>query len=83
MALRTPRTLDRRHFLRSVSGLVTAAFGAGLTRADDLPRNINPRAISGDSAEPDWKERVTITVGPTKSVSPNCYLAAFNLRSMM
>ncbi len=67
MAPRDLWTLDRRHFLRSVSGLVTGAFGASLTRADDLPRNINPRAISGDSAEPDWKERVTITVGPTKA----------------
>jgi hypothetical protein len=35
-----------------------------LARADDLPKNTNPRAVFGDSAEPDWDERVTITVGP-------------------
>jgi hypothetical protein len=56
--------LKRRQFMQTVSGLVTAALGAQTARADDFPRNTNPRAISGDSVEPDWKERLTITVGP-------------------
>src|SRR6266568_1757847 len=33
---------------------------------EDLPKNTNPRTISGDSVEPDWEQHVQITVGPTK-----------------
>src|SRR5438552_2685623 len=62
-----PPKLQRRRFLQTVSGLAAGAFGAMLTRADDLPRNTNPRAIFGDTAEPDWKQRATITVGPKKA----------------
>ena len=56
--------LQRRRFLQVASGLVASASSIFLARADDLPKNINPRAIFGDSAEPDWDQRVTITVGP-------------------
>lgn len=59
--------IQRRQFFRTVSGLAAGAFGAILTRAEDLPRNTNPRAIYGDSVEPDWKQRATITVGPKKA----------------
>jgi hypothetical protein len=31
---------------------------------DSLPENLNPRAIAGDVVEPDWSERVTMSVGP-------------------
>src|SRR5205807_6929390 len=41
-----------------------SASSALLARADDLPKNTHPRAIFGDSAEPNWDERVMITVGP-------------------
>jgi hypothetical protein len=58
-----PQTLERRQFLQTASGLVAGAFGAVLARADELPKNTNPRAISGDSVEPDWRQRLTITVG--------------------
>src|SRR5438876_4294215 len=58
---------QRRQFLRTVSGLVAGAVGANLVRADELPVNTNPRAIFGDPVEPDWKQRVTITVGPKKA----------------
>jgi hypothetical protein len=53
-------TTSRRDSLgaAAVGGLPLAA------RADHLPKNSNPRAISGDSVEPDWEQRVTITVGP-------------------
>src|SRR5207253_2702056 len=57
---------QRRQFLRTVSGLAAGAFGAILSRAGELPKNTNPRAIFGDSTEPDWKQRVTVTVGPKK-----------------
>ncbi|MFT5470556.1 MAG: hypothetical protein ACI8UO_005685 [Verrucomicrobiales bacterium] len=41
---------------------------AGLTLAGSASTFANPRATSGDSAvEPDWKERLTITVGPDKA----------------
>src|SRR5262245_49992868 len=57
----------RRQFLKTVTGLAAGACGAVLARADELPRNANPRAIFGDSVEPDWRQRVTITVGPKKA----------------
>jgi len=59
-----PQRLNRRLFLQNVGGLVTGVFGAMLTRADDLPENTDPRAIFGDSVEPDWDQRLTISVGP-------------------
>jgi hypothetical protein len=60
----SPQQFRRRQFLRTVGGLVAGASGARLARADELPTNTDPRAISGDPVEPDWKQRVTITVGP-------------------
>jgi hypothetical protein len=53
--------------LRAATGLVAGAYAAARAPADDLPRNTNPRAISGDPVEPDWARRVTITVGPAKA----------------
>jgi len=50
--------------LATAGGFITAAAAAGLGHADDLPKNTTPRAIFGDSAEPDWEKAVTITVGP-------------------
>jgi hypothetical protein len=41
-------------------------FGLTRLRATDLPKNIDPRAIYGDSIEPDWKEGITFTVGAKK-----------------
>src|SRR5690242_17699795 len=34
---------------------------------EELPENTNPRTISGDSVEPDWEQRVKITVSPEKA----------------
>ena len=62
-----PQRMPRRRFLQAVSGLVDGALGAAFARPDDLPKNSNPRAIFGDSVEPDWAQRVTITVGPKKA----------------
>ncbi|HZL91166.1 MAG TPA: NosD domain-containing protein [Pirellulaceae bacterium] len=59
-------SLSRRQLL---SGSLAAA-GVALMRpadgrADDRPAVTAPRATSGDEVvEPDWQERVTITVGP-------------------
>lgn len=66
----TPHALQkiqRRQFLRTASGLAASVLGARLARAGETPRNTNPRAISGDPIEPDWRQRLTITVGPGKS----------------
>jgi len=57
----------RGQFLQTLGGLTAGAFGAVLARADDLPGNPNPRAIFGDTVEPDWKQRLMITVGPEKA----------------
>ena len=62
-----PQRFQRRQFLQTVSGLAAGAFGAMLARADELPKNTNPRAIFGDSVEPDWDQRVTLTVGQEKA----------------
>jgi hypothetical protein len=62
-----PQRFQRRQFLRTAGGLLAGAFGATLARADDLPRNNNPRAIFGDTVEPSWDQSLTITVGPEKA----------------
>ena len=61
------RRLERRQFLQTVSGLLVGAVGAPFLRAEELPPNANPRAIFGDTVEPDWKQRITVTVGPKKA----------------
>jgi hypothetical protein len=48
---------SRREFLQSVACLSLAS----LARADQANAK---RATSGDVVEPDWKERLTVTVGP-------------------
>jgi hypothetical protein len=67
MTLRDSQALGRRQFLRTIGSLVAGACGASRAHADDLPRNVDPRAISGDCTEPDWKERPNITIGPGKA----------------
>ena len=62
-----PQRFQRRQFLRTASRLATGGYAAVLARADDLPGNANPRAIFGDSVEPDWKQGLTVTVGPKKA----------------
>ena len=59
--------LQRRQFLRTAGGLLAGAFGSNFLRADELPANKNPRAIFGDTVEPDWRQRITVTVGPKKA----------------
>ena len=54
--------------MRTVGGLVAGAVGAQFARSEELPLNTNPRAIFGDStAEPDWNQRLVVTVGPDKA----------------
>ncbi len=57
-------TTSRRRFLGSLSAATLGAWAAQV-HADERPPVTNPRATSGDSAhEPDWEQRLTITVGP-------------------
>ena len=67
MTLRKPQTFARRKFLRTATGLAAGAFGVAFLRADEVPKNTSPRAIFGDAVEPDWNQRLTITVGPQKA----------------
>src|SRR5262245_48640209 len=53
---------SRRRFLGIAAGTVMAPMGVAVAR-DDLPRVTNPRSTSGDAVEPNWDERLTITVG--------------------
>src|SRR5215813_9750301 len=62
-----PEKIQRRRFIGAVSGMIAGTLSAGLTRADELPKNTNPRAIFGDPVEPDWDLRLTMTVGPKKA----------------
>jgi len=59
--------IRRRHFLQSVGAIISGSLSAGFAPAAELPHNANPRAIFGDSIEPDWQERLTISVGPGKA----------------
>src|SRR5688500_124115 len=55
--------LNRRAFLGTASALATSV-GLG-ARGAERPAVTDPRATSGDTAhEPNWAERLTITVGP-------------------
>ena len=60
--------IRRRDFLRAAC-TTAAALGTGAARsADDFPPVTEPRATDGDERfEPDWNERLTITVGPDKA----------------
>src|SRR5262245_28770908 len=65
---RTARTFSRRHALLSSFAAAGAAMLGSHLRAAERPAVTRPRATSGDDAvEPDWSERVTITVGPKEA----------------
>ncbi len=57
--------LTRRNVLKLSAGLFVAGSAAGNILAAERPAVVNPRATSGDAvAEPNWDERLTVTVGP-------------------
>ncbi len=60
--------LNRRDMLRTFFGVAAGVAWADLAGAADMPEVTRPRATSGDAAvEPDWEQRLTITVGPDKA----------------
>ena len=60
--------IKRRQFLAS-SALLTGTIASPLFgKEDERPSVTNPRATDGDDRfEPNWEERMTITVGPKKA----------------
>jgi hypothetical protein len=58
---------DRRQFLGVTAGLVAGCACTATTLADGRPKVTSPRATSGDHVEPNWEERLTVTVGPRKA----------------
>lgn len=57
---------SRRMFLTRLGGLA-ACVGAAHLSASDRPPVVNPRATDGDDRfEPDWDERLTVSVGTTE-----------------
>ncbi|MDR3638390.1 MAG: right-handed parallel beta-helix repeat-containing protein [Isosphaeraceae bacterium] len=64
MSERGSLLLDRRRFLSVTAAcLATPAWGGEQRASGDGPGN-SPRATSGDTHEPDWADRLTVTVGP-------------------
>jgi hypothetical protein len=56
---------DRRQFLAGTAGMALGA--AGTVWADERPPVTQPRATAGDAVEPNWRQRLTVTVGPKKA----------------
>ncbi len=61
-----PSTIGRRSFLGSAVAWGAAALARELSAAE-RPPVVHPRATSGDAVEPDWAQRLTITVGPKQA----------------
>jgi len=60
--------IHRRGFLRSSTWALASAGGLAVCRGDEAARVQIPRATDGDTAsEPDWDQRLTITVGPKRA----------------
>src|SRR5215471_848509 len=61
--------MNRRRFLATAASAITsvAPLAADTARVEHPVPVKSPRATSGDTIEPDWKERLTLTVGPAKA----------------
>ena len=58
---------SRRRFLGITAGWSVSSGMIPRLFAEDRPRITNPRSTSGDAvSEPDWEQRLTITVGPQR-----------------
>jgi hypothetical protein len=56
----------RRGFFRAASATALAAWPISVLAADP-PAVTHPRATSGDRVEPDWRDRLCISIGPAKA----------------
>jgi hypothetical protein len=59
--------MNRRSFIATAPALLGAASLSAADTEPQAPRVTRPRATSGDPVEPDWEQRVRITVGPQKA----------------
>jgi hypothetical protein len=60
--------MNRRNFLTAaVSSAAASASDSRPPAGEHAVPVRNPRATSGDALEPEWKERLTITVGPANA----------------
>ena len=59
--------MNRRNFIASAPALIGAASAASSDSRPQAPAVTRPRATFGDAIEPQWEQRVTITVGPEKA----------------
>ncbi len=63
--------MNRRDFVAATLGGMTMVRAARLMAAAGMDKRpipvTNPRATSGDPIEPNWPERLTLTVGPQKA----------------
>ena len=59
--------MNRRHFLASTPVLAGAHALAASEVRPHAPSVTRPRATSGDSVEPQWEQRIVVTVGPKKA----------------
>src|SRR5262249_17484516 len=57
---------SRRQFLEITTGLLLAPAWSRQARAEERPAVTHPRATGGDWVEPNWEQRLTVTVGPQK-----------------
>ncbi len=63
----TTHRINRRALLQSGTVLAAATLSRTLTGSEPPPVT-NPRSTDGDNIhEPDWQERLTVTVGPDKA----------------
>jgi hypothetical protein len=67
MSARRLKAIDRRRFLQLSAALAPSVAWLAHAAAEEPGDAPSPRATSGDSHEPDWNERLSITVGPDKA----------------
>ncbi|MGH9718919.1 MAG: right-handed parallel beta-helix repeat-containing protein [Bryobacteraceae bacterium] len=59
--------MDRRMFLATTPAVLGAGILSAADTAPKAPPVTRPRATSGDAIEPDWQQRIKVTVGPDKA----------------
>jgi hypothetical protein len=59
--------MNRRTFLATPPALLGATALSAADAGPQAPPVTRPRATSGDPVEPDWQQRIKITVGPEKA----------------
>jgi hypothetical protein len=59
--------MNRRMFLAATPTMLGTGFLYGAETGPQAPPVTRPRTTAGDPVEPDWQERIKITVGPDKA----------------